>query len=85
MTDIEPIIFDIFIDWLYTGNLPKNINALYNLDKDSGNRIECYSDDRVLSVMVTAYTFGDRFFAPSFQHAALDNLVMHFNNVPTPT
>jgi hypothetical protein len=65
LEDIEPGIFNVSVNWLYTQRLPdwEDWASVTEID-------EAHTDDQILHQMVKVCVFGDRFLAPAFRKAA---------------
>lgn len=84
MADVKPIIFDIFINWLYTKKLREKFDEIDVLQKEVGEKIDSDTDDRFVSATVMAYALGDRLLARSFQRDVLDGLIKRINEFSKP-
>jgi hypothetical protein len=114
LEDIKPAIFDIFVGWLHTGEIPeeKDDEESDNVENDKDDikdgehedQDDEYSDDEdglckwrescsymcgcseaYVTSLVKAYTLGDRFLAPRYKHAVLDQLIVHMSDYIEPT
>lgn len=101
LEDVEPVVFNIFVEWLYTGEIPKkkddeeSDNAEDDEDDIRDGEHEDQDDDygdgedgleeAYISSLVKTYTLGDRFLAPRYKHAVLDRLVEHMEFGIRPT
>ncbi|KAE8843642.1 hypothetical protein HRS9122_04745 [Pyrenophora teres f. teres] len=61
LLDVELQIFKFFVEWLYTG----------------GEEDWMKSYNALGLVLLKAYVFGDRFIAPVFRSAIMDNIISH--------
>jgi hypothetical protein len=77
LDDVKPHIFDIFVQWIYTGKLPASRNEWRKLRMDSGAIPKPLDDDLFVTAMVEAYVFGDRFLADVFRRA-VNNYIVDF-------
>ena len=78
LPDIEPRVFDVFIDWLYTQKLPKRsrewVTPTAEIEAGSHNH------SRVVErLMMEVYVFADRFLVPQLK-AALFRFFANFCN-----
>jgi hypothetical protein len=81
--DIEPAIFDIFVQWLYTQTLPTYSEISLLLKKHPTDE---HDDDRSVTILTKAAVFGDRFLVPRFCEVA-NNAIVNFiltKNGPRP-
>ncbi|CAE7193345.1 hypothetical protein HRS9139_08941 [Pyrenophora teres f. teres] len=65
LQDVECIVFEVFIDWLYTQRLPKEIDS-------SADETGCQPAGDSLLLQVKALIFGDRIVSPNFHQAVRD-------------
>ncbi|KAF1974612.1 hypothetical protein BU23DRAFT_96408 [Bimuria novae-zelandiae CBS 107.79] len=83
LPDIEPRVFDIFIDWLYTQKLPKKtlgwILPPPEQDTDSTRQFQLAERQ-----MIKAYVLADRFIVPQFRVAIFDYFANLCNRCGTP-
>ncbi|KAH4107729.1 hypothetical protein HBI56_169460 [Parastagonospora nodorum] len=62
--DVEPVVFNIFLHWLYTQQIP---NSLDYEEWDQVMGTKGTSDLEDAMTRVQAYSFGDRFLVPNFR------------------
>lgn len=72
LEDIEPAIFDVFVQWLYTQDMPsveeiERILKVYPEDEEDG--------DPVITVLTKSLVFGDRFLSPAFRRGASRGII----------
>ncbi|KAF2117804.1 hypothetical protein BDV96DRAFT_597678 [Lophiotrema nucula] len=75
LPDVEPTVFNIFVNWLYTQAMPKSRSAWFRVSELSWNPYETTKDLDLL--MIKAYIFGDRFATPRFSQLVLDQFASH--------
>jgi hypothetical protein len=83
LPDIEPRVFDIFIDWLYTQKLPKRsrewVTPTAEIEAGSHNH------SRVVErLMMEVYVFADRFLVPQLKVALFRFFANFCNNDAIP-
>jgi hypothetical protein len=68
LPDIDPQVFDIFVDWLYTQKVPEKnrhwIKPTDDMKSNSTRHVQL-----VENLIVRTYVFADRFLAPKFRCA----------------
>jgi hypothetical protein len=68
LPDIDPRVFDIFIDWLYTQKLPKKTRDW--IAPTPGLEAGSHGQGRLAErLMMKSYVFADRFLVPQFRVA----------------
>jgi len=65
---VEPVVFNIFLHWLYMQRLPDTLSEIYAISGGVAGKSE-----RCLLSLLKSCVFGDRFLAPHF-HKAVHNL-----------
>jgi hypothetical protein len=83
LADVEPAIFDIFANWIYTSTILSHV-VWTEINKEAGAICDEVDDDPYVTTLVKAYVFGDRFLAPTFRKAVLDFLIEHVSYFPIP-
>jgi hypothetical protein len=68
LPDIEPQVFDIFVDWLYSQKVPeKNTHWVAPTENMKDNSTEHVQMAEIL--VIKTYVFADRFLVPTFRCA----------------
>jgi hypothetical protein len=92
LEDIEPGVFNVFANWLYSQELPHRDDWAAVADIE----METIFSYKVLMLMLKALVFGDRFMAPKFyrkinnqltdelirSHPSYNIVIYAFNNLP---
>ncbi|KAL5388999.1 hypothetical protein DPSP01_002702 [Paraphaeosphaeria sporulosa] len=79
LPDIEPRVFDIFIDWLYTQNLPRKSEDWITPTPE--NKVGSHGHGQLAErLMMKSYVFADRFLVPQYR-VALYKYYANFCNV----
>lgn len=66
LKDIEPGVFNVFVNWMYTQKLPGNCEEWCQV----GELGEAWDFASEIALILKAYNFGDRFLATAFKRAA---------------
>ncbi|KAH6239876.1 hypothetical protein HBI15_034300 [Parastagonospora nodorum] len=75
LEDVESSTFRIFVHWIYTQELPRDQDGWADLSVVPPSND--YWMDYLMSELVKAYVFGDRFLAPEFCRAVNNASVKH--------
>ncbi len=73
ITDVEPHVFNMFVEWLYTQKLPEDDNDWFY--KANSSEIP-YGDAGVIRLEL--YIFADRFLVPSLRSVLSQSIVASF-------
>jgi hypothetical protein len=75
LPDIEPQVFDVFVNWLYSQKVPeKNRHWIERTDETKHNK-NCPSHcEQVEMLILKTYVFADRFLIPKFRCAIYNYL-----------
>jgi hypothetical protein len=72
LDDIDPLAFDIFIDWMYTEKIPDAEEWAEEHEEDTEDPPD---DNTHIITLRKAYVFGDRFLALKFKEAVHNYVV----------
>jgi hypothetical protein len=73
---VEPIVFNIFLHWLYMQRLPDTLSEIYSISGGVAGEL-----DRCLLSLLKSCVFGDRFLVPRF-HNVVHNLFVDLHQGP---
>lgn len=73
LEDVEPGIFDIFIDWIYTQKLPATGDEWKAVAKESAKSV--YGFESRHMAQIKTYVLADRFMAAVFRKVVGNNIV----------
>ncbi|KAF1955497.1 hypothetical protein CC80DRAFT_474241 [Byssothecium circinans] len=87
LPDIEPRVFELFIDWLYTQKLPTKRVEWVALEGDLANlQDDCAEHNRLIDMLqIKTYIFADRFLIPGFRcalHNSMADVLVRVGNPP---
>ncbi|KAJ4361299.1 hypothetical protein N0V95_002001 [Ascochyta clinopodiicola] len=92
LEDVESDVFDIFIDWLYTQELPQKAIEWVSDEQHPACYTELYTEDTHTAgeyfrwekqlQQTKAYVFGGRFQSPAFQKAVYKTILDELDDLP---